>query len=429
MGITPKQQEYLMNATRRYGIKVGAVASGKTWIDLAYVIPKRIIKSRNEGLITLIGNTRTNVEMNILAPMREIWGDRLVGGIRQNDNTVELFGKRCYVVGADKASQVKRIQGTTIEYCYGDEVATWSEGVFDMLKSRLRTEHSAFDGTCNPEGPGHWFKRFIDSDADIYLQEYTIDDNPYLPETFVENIKKEYAGTVNYDRLILGKWVTAEGAIYRQIADRPEDYIIHLTPAALSDAEFFTIGIDFGGTKSLTTFVATALHRGLGRLTVVRDHHIEGGKGDIDADRVSIEFISFVQQLQARHGRIPIRAVFADSEAQYLINSLRRACRAAGLNIQIGDSAKRPIRERITATNTLLNTGRLHISDECNLLLGGLKNAVWDSRKADCRLDNGTSDVDILDAFEYSWERFIPRLAPNIKTVSDNANAQRFMAL
>lgn len=28
----------------------------------------------------------------------------------------------------------------------------------------------------------------------------------------------------------------------------------------------------------------------------------------------------------------------------------------------------------------------------------------------DVRLDNGTSDIDTLDAFEYSFERYIPRL-------------------
>ena len=65
-----------------------------------------------------------------------------------------------------------------------------------MLKSRLSCPHSHFDGTCNPDNPQHWFKRFLDSDADIYCQAYTIDDNPTLPPEFVAQLKKEYAGTV-----------------------------------------------------------------------------------------------------------------------------------------------------------------------------------------------------------------------------------------
>ena len=34
--------------------------------------------------------------------------------------------------------------------------------------------------------------------------------------------------------------------------------------------------------------------------------------------------------------------------------------------------------------------------------------AVWDPKEIELkRLDDGTSDIDTLDAFEYSWERDI----------------------
>ena len=74
-----------------------------------------------------------------------------------------------------------------------------------MLKSRLDKPTSIFDGTCNPDSPNHWFKKFLDSDADIFLQHYVIDDNPFNSPEFIENLKKEYRGTVYYDRFILGK--------------------------------------------------------------------------------------------------------------------------------------------------------------------------------------------------------------------------------
>ena len=41
----------------------------------------------------------------------------------------------------------------------------------------------------------------------------------------------------------------------------------------------------------------------------------------------------------------------------------------------------------------------------------GFNGAVWDDKKMDdTRLDNGTSDIDILDAFEYSFEKYIKAL-------------------
>ena len=201
-----------MNCNHRWNVKTGATGSGKSYLDVMVTIPKRIMACKGEGLIVLFGNTRSTLDRNILEPMREIWSKDNVGNIRQ-DNTVMLFGRKCYALGADKKNQVARIQGSTIEYAYGDEVTTWSQGVFEMLKSRLRCQHSHFDGTCNPDSPNHWFKAFLDSDADIYSQKYIIDDG-VLPAHVVDELKKEYAGTIFYDRYILGEWALAEGLIY-----------------------------------------------------------------------------------------------------------------------------------------------------------------------------------------------------------------------
>ena len=54
---------------------------------------------------------------------------------------------------------------------------------------------------------------------------FTIDDNPFLDPSFVASLKREYAGTVYYDRFILGKWKAAEGLIYQQFADNPDMYL------------------------------------------------------------------------------------------------------------------------------------------------------------------------------------------------------------
>ena len=179
MPLTKKQMEYLQNCNKRWNIKIGATGSGKTFLDTSLVIPKRVLAARGEGLIVLMGNTRGSLERNILEPMRDMWPN-CIGNIR-SDNTVELFGKKAYALGADTKKRVASIQGPNFEYVYGDEVPTWNEEVFHMLKSRLRCPHSHFDGTGNPGGPTHWFKKFLDSDANIYLQSYTIDDGALQP--------------------------------------------------------------------------------------------------------------------------------------------------------------------------------------------------------------------------------------------------------
>ena len=208
------QREYRDNACRRWNIKTGATRSGKTWLDIAFIIPQRIMAVKGlPGLTVLLGNTKGTLQRNVIEPMQEIFGSSRVGSIR-SDNTAEIFGERVHCLGADNKKHVDRLRGSSIKYCYGDEVVTWSKDVFDMLKSRLDKPYSMFDGTCNPEGPQHWFKDFLDSDADIFQQHYTIDDNPFLPKAFVDNLKAEYAGTVLYDRYILGKWAASEGALF-----------------------------------------------------------------------------------------------------------------------------------------------------------------------------------------------------------------------
>jgi hypothetical protein len=166
--LNEKQNEFIRNATHRYNIKSGAVRSGKSFGDISYVIPAGLREVKDEtGLNVIMGVSKETVERNVLQPMREIYTSDIVGTINSR-NIAMVCGVPVYCLGAEKASQVAKIQGSSIKYCYGDEIARWSPNVFDMLKSRLDKPYSKFDGSCNPESPSHWLKQFIDSeDIDI----------------------------------------------------------------------------------------------------------------------------------------------------------------------------------------------------------------------------------------------------------------------
>lgn len=217
MGIelSEKQKEYIRNANCRWNLKVGAVRSGKSFVDTAYMIPARLrVVADKPGLAVILGVSRDTIERNVLEPMREIYTQALVSHIN-NRNQAYVCGEWVYCLGAEKVSQVAKIQGSSIKYAYGDEVAKWNQEVFTMLQSRLDKEYSCFDGSLNPEYPSHWLKEFIDKPGlDAYIQRYIIDDNPFLPKEYIENLKHEYEGTVYYDRYILGLWALAEGLIY-----------------------------------------------------------------------------------------------------------------------------------------------------------------------------------------------------------------------
>ena len=398
-----KQIEFWRNCTHRWNVKTGATRSGKTYMDY-FLIGRRLLAVAGlEGLNVILGNTRETVRRNVILPMTSIYGPNRISNIR-TDNSCTMFGQQVFILGADNEAHVNRLRGASIKYCYGDEVTTWNQGVFDMLKSRLDKPYSVFDGTCNPDNPRHWFKQFLDSDADIYQQAYTIDDNPYLDPAFVENLKKEYAGTVLYDRYIRGLWVAAEGAIYKPFVDNPARFIVDDLPQG-ETVRNVVIGVDFGGGKSAHAFCCVGFTT-RNRLIVLDEYREQRA---LDPVKLGADFVDFVRRCRLRW---VVSDIWCDSAEQTLINGLRQAAGNAGLGVNIGDARKRPINDRIRATLLLMGADRFLIARNCTETIDALKSALWDSKKLteDVRLDDGTTNIDSLDSMEYAFERAIPDL-------------------
>ena len=402
MILSEKQLEFWNAPFHRWNIKCGATRSGKTYLDY-YNIPRRIRSLRGkDGLVVILGNTRGTLQRNILEPLQNIWTTALVSDIHA-DNTVNLFGERCFFLGADNVKHADKIRGSSIKYCYGDEIVTWSQDVFEMLKSRLDKPYSRFDGTCNPSYPDHWLKRFVESDADVFYQQYTIFDNPFLDPSVRDEMIKEHKG-VFYKRNILGEWALAEGLIYETFATNEADYLITSDNVPKNDLEYICVGQDFGGNKSKHTFCATGITRDRRHLYVLASE-------EYDAKGTPVEFViehldAFCRKIADRYGFVDY--VFADSAEQTIINSERQR-----LPWRIRNSIKYEIVDRIRCEDILFSSGRIKIVKADNAsLLSALRSAVWDEKAGDDkRMDiPGVTNICPLDAFEYSWEQFIDYL-------------------
>lgn len=399
MLLTKKQTEFVREAHHRWNFKGGATRSGKTYLDFRWIIPMRIReRAGKDGLTVILGVTKSTIERNVLEPMRQIYGPDFVSNI-SSDNTVRLFGEKCYALGAEKITQVSKLRGASFKYTYGDEVADWSADVFDLVKSRLDKGYSCFDGTYNPQGPRHWLKQFLDSDADIFSQSYNIDDNPFLDPSFVANLKKEYTGTVYYNRYILGLWAAAEGACFPLFAAEPEKYITNVRPPVM----FANIGVDFGGGTSGHAFQCVGFTFRYSEMIVLEEYYNQSA---LDPQKLEDEFADFVRMCSAKY---TIAGVYCDSAEQTLINGLRNAAVRNGLNVNIYNAQKKPINERIRCACKLQGAGRFYIMEHCRTTIDAYASAVYDSKKLteDVRLDNGTSNIDTLDATEYAYEREI----------------------
>jgi hypothetical protein len=108
-------------------------------------------------------------------------------------------------------------------------------------------------------------------------------------------------------------------------------------------------------------------------------------------------------------GRFGARTAYCDSAESTLIMGLRAACARERLGVDIRKARKGPINGRIRFLCRLMAAGRYRILRACTHTREALLTAVWDGRRAteDVRLDDGTTNIDSLDALEYSYEPFM----------------------
>ena len=404
MILTNKQKEFIRNATHRYNLKIGARRCGKTYLDILYTIPQRLLEGKGkEGLNIILGVSKATIERNVLTPLRDKYGKGLVGYIN-SQNIAILFGEEVHCLGAEKVSQVSKIQGTSVKFCYGDEIAKWSKEVFVMVQSSLDKPYSHLDGALNPESKNHWFKKdFLDKieekGLDVYVQYYTIFDNYFLAKEVIDNLCKEYAGTVYYNRYILGQWCNAEGLIFQQIAN---DYRKYVT----KDIQFnsiISIGIDWGGNKSKHSITATKISRSYKKVQVLKSDTMKAT--GTNTKQVFRWIINFIKEIQDKYGTVSF--IFADSAEQVLNRSLEGALREVGINLIVQDSLKIEIKNRIELWNRLLNLECLSfVEGQTQTIIEALQTALFDEKAKDDRwIDDGeTSDIDSLDSFNYSFE-------------------------
>ena len=384
--LTEKQRQYRREAVKTWNIKIGATRSGKTYGDY-FLIPKRLLDVRGRpGLRLLMGNTKGTLQRNLIEPLQAIWGPQLVTSIR-SDNTATLFGEHVHCLGADNIKHVDRLRGSSVAYCYGDEVVTWAEEVFAMLQSRLDKEYSLFDGACNPEGPGHWFKKKLDkAGPDWYVQHYTIYDNPFLPEPVLRRMEADYAGTVYWGRYILGEWTQAEGLIYPMYPDalvKPFD----------GPWEEWAMSIDYG-TQNAFAAILWAKHRGA--WYAVKEHRYSGRdtgvqKTDDDYVRDMERFAEAVPE-EKRRGLLTI----IDPSAASFVVAMRRS--RTGFRIRPADNA---VEDGIRETVACMQRGVIRIFDTLTETRRELEGYVWDAKASTDRDKPVKVNDHLMDAARY----------------------------
>jgi hypothetical protein len=129
-------------------------------------------------------------------------------------------------------------------------------------------------------------------------------------------------------------------------------------------------------------------------------------KGEMTPQRLEAAFVDFVRVQAQRFGA---RVAYCDSAEPTLIEGLRAACMRERLPIEIRKAKKSAVQERIRFLCRLMAGGRYQLSRACPHTKEALQTAVWDARRhgEDVRLDDGSTNIDSLDALEYSYEPYM----------------------
>lgn len=419
MQLSDKQKAFWNEPEHRWNIKHGATRSGKTYLDY-FIIPRSIrARAGKPGLVVLLGNTKGTLQRNVIDPLIDIYGEDLVTPIG-SDNTARLFGEKCYCLGADTKAHVNKLRGASIKYCYGDEMTTWEQEVFEMLKSRLDKPYSRFDGTCNPTDPDNYVKKFMESDADVFSQGYTIDDNPFLDARVKDSMKREHKG-IFYDRYILGRWVRAEGLIYPWFGDEKERWLCNvscdrekghredrlkiISKAGNEKKELIfskiTIGLDFGSTGSLNSMHAVGIAPDYS-ITVLREREVERRSG-LDTEMIAEAAASFAADVMKEFGRY--NYIFYDSASPTQGARVAAKLKEKGLPYRnVVACTKTPLETRPVTVDALLCADRLRIDRNCRGLIKALEQLRWDDKIPNIPEDENHGNInDYWDSFNYAW--------------------------
>lgn len=412
--ISPKQAKILAFPYSKYDALIcdGAVRSGKTSI-MMWAFVRWAMENFSGQRFGVCGRTVDSCTKNIIVPFTamSLAKERYIIRWRRGDkvmevrrgavtNYFEVFG------GKDEASYTL-IQGRTLAGVLLDEVVLMPRSFVEQALARCSVDGAKLWFSCNPGSPHHWFyqewiKRSRERNA-LYLH-FEMTDNPGLSKRTLERYENMYAG-IFYDRYVRGLWVAAEGIVYKDFANDTEKYLIGdpLEWAKQNGTSFsiISIGVDFGGTKSATKFQTTGITKDF-RVVALEEEYIKNE--EIDPDALNRRFATFCQLITSKYGYSQTRA---DSAETVLIRGLDHTAQKLRLGTQVKNALKMQITDRIRLVVLLMKQGRFKVSRSCHHLIDALQSAIYDPDKfEDERLDDGTSDIDSLDAFEYSIEPY-----------------------
>lgn len=418
-----KHKRYIKNALRsKMSVAEGSIRSGKT-IDNC-IIACAYLETCPDKIHLASGSTIANAKLNIGAcngyGLENLFKGRCKWGKYKDNDCLYIYtktGEKVVVfAGGGKSDSYKKILGNS----YGLWIATEINEHYDSTDSRESFIKVAFGRQVaskkpmvlwdlNPCNPRHTiYTEYIEKYKQEFIggynyEHFTLHDNLSITRQRLLEIESQYdKNSVWYRRDILGERCVAEGLVYQQFANNMGDYCIDTLP---NDFILYNIGVDFGGSGSATTFVFTGFTKRFEKVVpILSERHEEELTSEM-LKKIFANFVDMCYHISNKHIQ-----VYCDSAEQILMRDLKTVVARSHLPVSIHNAKKMPILERIRLVNKLIAQDRFAVYKRAESVKGAMFEAKWDKDKTDVRIDDGSTDIDTMDALEYSIEPYFDEL-------------------
>ncbi len=391
--LATKQIEFVLNSKAHWNLAHGSVRCGKTVATLFRFM--QAVNDCPDSLIAMVGHSSDTIYQNAIRLLLE--SDQLAvfrpfctwfPGKRQ----LKFKDKTIITLGARDEGAIGNFQGKTFSLVYCDEMTLYPESIIDMIDTRLSNPYSMGFASMNPSHPKHKIKQWIDKaeegDPNYYALHFTLDDNPYVDESYKKRIRQSLSGLF-YKRNYLGLWCLAEGAIF-DFFDR-KIHVVDKPPAA---AEYWVAGVDYGTTNNFACMlmgVSTGRYTQTGTVRWFEKEYVWDSH-KMGRQKTNSEYADDVLAFLEPYG---VKNVYVDpSAASFKLELRRRGFQVVDANNDVFNGVNYMVSE--------VNRGALLICADCENMIREVESYVWDPKKSDKGFDQPLKKDDhCIDAARY----------------------------
>jgi len=277
-----------------------------------------------------------------------------------------------------------------VDFTLMEEANAFSEEDYNLILTRMRGTAAPWRQILpctNPDHPKHWIKRrLIDGkEASVYYSKAA--DNPNNPADYIASLNKLTG--VQKERMVYGKWVRAEGVIYKSFNE--EKHVVNDFGISIQDYQQIIFGADANFAKPRAGLIIGITGK---------EYHIidEFYKRETEVEQL-IHWLEanakgFMRRMNGYHDP-------SDPQSVMKINNG---------NMLSCDKAQNAVLPGIVAVQGLFQANKIIIHSRCVNLISELLSYAWKKGREDETPEKENDHL--MDALRYAIYSNVPKAKP-----------------